>query len=66
MKLSHKNEIRLFILTLIKEAEDLRWKLTGVADTYDIDSFEAMEFFEQEVSRIEKLFNYPAQQLSDT
>ena len=66
MKLSHKNEIRLFILTLIKEAEDLRWKLDGVADTYDIDSLEAMEFFEQEVSRIEKLFNYPAQQLSDT
>ena len=43
--------------------DDLRWKLDEVADTYDIDSLEAMEFFEQEVERINKLFNYPAEQL---
>jgi hypothetical protein len=60
MKMSQKNEIRLFILTLIEESEDLRWKLDGLADTYDMDSFETMEFFEQEVERINKLFNYPA------
>jgi hypothetical protein len=60
MKTSQKNEIRLFILTLIEESDDLRWKLDGLAATYDIDPFEAMLFFEQEVERINKLFNYPA------
>jgi hypothetical protein len=62
MKKSQKNEIRLFIMALIEESEDLRWKLDGLADTYGIDSFEAMEVFEQEVERINKLFNYPALQ----
>lgn len=65
MKQSQKNEIRLFILTQLLEMDDLRWKLDEVADTYDIDSFEAMEFFEQEVERINKLFNYPAEQLKE-
>lgn len=65
MKKSQKNGIRLFILTLLTECEDLRWKLDEVADTYDIDSFEAMEFFEQEVERVNKLFNYPAIQQDD-
>jgi hypothetical protein len=63
MKQSQKHEIRLFILTQLLEMDDLRWKLDEVADTYDIDSLEAMEFFEQEVERINKLFNYPAEQL---
>lgn len=61
MKIEQKKEIRLFILTLLEEAEDLRWKLDGLADTYDIDPLEAIEFFESEVGRINKLFNYPAQ-----
>lgn len=59
MKRDQKDEIRLFILTLLAEAEDLRWKLDGLADTYDIDPIEAIEFFEGEVDRINKLFNYP-------
>lgn len=59
MKRAQKDEIRLFILTLLKEAEDTRWKLGGLAETYDICPAEAMEFFESEVGRIEKLFNYP-------
>jgi len=63
MKQSQKNEIRLFILTQLWEMDDLRWKLDELADTYDMDAFEAMEFFEQEVERINKLFNYPAEQL---
>jgi hypothetical protein len=65
MKRSQKNEIRLFILTLIQESDDLRWKLDGLADTYDMDPLEAMEFFEQEVERINKLFNYPDIQLKN-
>ena len=66
MKNTQKHEIRLFILTQLLEMDDLRWKLHEVADTYDIDSLEAMEFFEQEVERINKLFNYPAEQLKET
>jgi hypothetical protein len=65
MKRNQKNEIRLFILTLIQESDDLRGKLDGLADTYDMDPLEAMEFFEQEVERINKLFNYPDIQLEN-
>ena len=61
MKKSQKNEVRLFILTQLWELDDLRWKLDGLADTYDMDPLEAMEFYEQEVERINKLFNYPGQ-----
>jgi hypothetical protein len=61
MKKSQKDEVRLFILTQLWEMDELRWKLDGLADTYDIDPLEAMEFFEQEVDRINKLFNYPGQ-----
>jgi len=61
MKKSQKDEVRLFILTQLWEMDELRWKLDGLADTYDIDFLEAMEFFEQEVDRINKLFNYPGQ-----
>ncbi len=64
MKQSQKHEVRLFILTQLREMDDLRWKLDGLADTYDIDPLEAMEFFENEVERINKLFNYPAEQLN--
>jgi len=59
MKKTHKDEVRLFILTQLLEMDDLRWKLDGLADTYDMDPMEAMEFFETEVERINKLFNYP-------
>ena len=66
MRQSQKNEVRLFILTQLWETDDLRWKLDELADTYDIDSLEAMEFFENEVERINKLFNYPAEQLKES
>jgi hypothetical protein len=62
MKKSQKDEIRLFIITQLLELDDLRWKLDELADTYDIDPLETMEFFEQEVERINKLFCYPGQQ----
>jgi hypothetical protein len=65
MKQSQKHEVRLLILAQRWETDDLRCKLDGLADTYDIDSLEAMEFFENEVERINKLFNYPAEQLKD-
>jgi len=45
---------------------NLRWKLDRLADKYDIEPLEAMEFFESEVERINKLFNYPAEQLKET
>jgi hypothetical protein len=66
MKSAQKHEVRLFILTQLWEMDDLRWKLDELADTYDIDSLEAMEFFENEVERINKLFNYPAEQLKES
>lgn len=65
MKQSQKNEVRLFILTQLWEIDDLRWKLGVLANTYEIDELEAMEFFENEVERINKLFNYPAEQLKE-
>jgi hypothetical protein len=46
--------------------DDLRWKLSELAEDNGIDPLEAMEFFESEVGRINKLFNYPAEQLEET
>ena len=57
---SRKDVVRMFILRQLQEADGLRDKLDVLAFTYDIDSFEAMEFYENEVARIEKLFNYPS------
>ena len=66
MKNTQKQEVRLFILTQLKEINDLRWKLSELAEDNGIDHLEAMEFFENEVERINKLFNYPAEQLEET
>ena len=57
---SRKDVVRMFILRQLQEADGLRDKLDALAFTYDIDSFEAMEFYENEIARIEKLFNYPS------
>ena len=62
MKKSHKDEVRCFIINQLYDIDDLRWKLDGLADTYDMDPLETMEFFEKEVERINKFFNYPAQE----
>ena len=62
MKKNQKNKIRLWILTELYGIEELRRKLDEFANAHDIDSFETMEFFEQEVERINKLFCYPAEQ----
>lgn len=61
MKKAHKDEIRCFIIKQLYDIEDLRLKLDGLADTYDMDPLETMEFFENEVERINKFFNYPGQ-----
>jgi len=60
LKKSHKDEVRLFILRQLQEPGELRDKLDVLAFTYDMDPFEAMEFYENEVVRIKKLFNYPS------
>jgi hypothetical protein len=57
---SRKDVVRMFILRQLQEADGLRDKLDVLAFTYDIDSFETMEFYENEIARIEKLFNYPS------
>jgi hypothetical protein len=38
MKQSQKNEVRLFILTQLREMDDLRWKLDELPDTYDMEA----------------------------
>jgi hypothetical protein len=62
MKQSQKDKVRLFIINQLYELDDLRLKLDELADTYEIEPLEAMEFFENEVERINKLFNYPGQE----
>ena len=62
MKQSQKDKVRLFIINQLYELNDLRMKLDELADTYEIEPSEAMEFFENEVERINKLFNYPGQE----
>jgi len=61
MKQSHKDQIRSFIIHQLYELDDLRLKLDDLALTHNIDTFETVEFYEQEVERINKLFNYPDQ-----
>jgi len=56
---SHKIKVRLFILRQLYESERTRNRLDLLASAHGMDSFEAMEFYEGEVARIDKLFNYP-------
>jgi len=61
MKTRHKESIRRFILQQL-EHDDIRLMLDSWIDSeknlsgIEIDDFEAMEFYEQEVQRIRKLF----------
>jgi hypothetical protein len=59
MKLAHKDKVRLFILDQLNKVADLRMKLDDLSDEHEMDSFEVMEFYENELDRIRKLFNYP-------
>lgn len=63
MKNSHKQSVRAFIMELLKD-DDIRYRLNSwrhsVKDNgLELDSFEAMEFYEKEVERINKMFYYP-------
>lgn len=68
MKTSHKRHMRAMILDLLNP-EDIRLQISThlqeVQANYgeDIDEFEAMEFYEQEVERINRMFCYPQQAL---
>ena len=61
MKKQHKESIRYFLLAQL-EHDDIRLMLDSWVDasknlnSEQIDDFEAMEFYEQEVQRIRKLF----------
>lgn len=61
MKTQHKESIRRFILQQL-EHDDIRLMLNSWIDSeknlsgLEIDDFEAMQFYEQEVFRIRKLF----------
>jgi hypothetical protein len=59
MKLAHKDKVRLFILSQLQEIDNLRLKLHDLSEAHEMDSFEVMGFYENEVWRIKKLFNYP-------
>ena len=63
MKNSHKQSIRVFIMELLKD-DDIRYRLDSWEHSerdkgLEINSFEAMEFYEKEVERINKMFFYP-------
>jgi hypothetical protein len=49
----------LFILSQLQEIDNLRLKLHDLSEAHEMDSFEVMDFYENEVWRIKKLFNYP-------
>jgi hypothetical protein len=57
MNVQDKKIIRSFILELLYD-EDVRYRLDGIK-TLETNSFEAMEFYKQEVERINKMFCYP-------
>ena len=63
MKNSHKQSIRAFIMELLHD-EDIRYRLSSWEYSerdkgLELNSFEAMEFYENEVNRIDKMFFYP-------
>jgi hypothetical protein len=63
MKNSHKQSIRVFIMELLY-SEDIRdrlfsWEHSEKDKGLELNSFEAMEFYEKEVDRIDKMFFYP-------
>jgi len=48
MKHTHRNRVRLFILDQLFQ-DDVRLKLADLSRDYDMDDFEVMEFYENEV-----------------
>ena len=66
MKTSHKQHIRCLMMERLYD-EEIRYRMDSFLDSVEqrtgdiIDTFEAMEFYEQEVERINKMFRYPQQ-----
>ena len=60
MNKAQKDQIRLFIVSELSDG-DVRLRLDAIAQDCNCYPFEAMEFYENEVERINKLFNYPGQ-----
>jgi hypothetical protein len=60
MNKGQKDQIRLFILKQMYYG-DLRSKLDEISRESNVHPFEAIDFYENEVERINKLFNYPGQ-----
>ena len=63
VKHSHKQSIRAFIMEILHD-ENIRYRLLDWEDSekdrgLDLDNFEAMEFYEKETERINKMFFYP-------
>ena len=71
MKTSHKQYIRCLIMEVLYD-EDIRYRMDLFLDSVEqrtgdaIDQFEAMQFYEQEVERINKMFYYPQQSTEST
>lgn len=70
MKTLHKQYIRSLIMEVLYD-DDIRYRMNGFLDDVktrtgeDIDEFEAMEAYEQEIERINKMFCYPQQSTQD-
>jgi hypothetical protein len=64
MKIQNKQTVRAFILELLYD-EDVRYKLDSIQGL-EADPFESMQFYEQEVERINKMFCYPTMPTQDT
>lgn len=65
MKKQHKDKIRLFILNRLYD-EGTQVMLNELCYDEEIeDLFGAREFFEEQVERINKLFNYPEIRLEE-
>lgn len=60
MNKAQKDQIRLFIVKKLFDGE-LRLELDAVCREYDIHPFEAIDFYESQAERINKLFDYPGQ-----
>jgi hypothetical protein len=60
MKREHKIEIREFLCERLFN-DNLRWDLAKMCDLAGIEQLEGMEVYEQEASRIRKLFCLDAQ-----
>jgi hypothetical protein len=65
MNQTKKNQLRKFMIETLYAAVEDRVEFADICAEAGIDdAFEAMDFFEKEVGRIDRLFCYPAAQLN--